>query len=160
MAHWYYMRQRPGDTTREPIQGEFFATGAISNTAEALVREGIQNSLDAGRAGEVVRVRICLTGASKAAPGEGVAPYLEGAWPHFQARSNGLAEVPEPGSSCPYLVFEDFGTTGLDGDVAQWHKIEGTRNGFFTFLSRNTKRQTSVWIGRPFAWPRTTVASR
>ncbi len=44
MAKWFFKKQRPGDTTREPIQGEFFSTEAISNTAEALVREGIQNS--------------------------------------------------------------------------------------------------------------------
>ena len=63
-------------------------------------------------------------------------------FPHNQLRfdgdvgicSNGLANVPGPGSHCPYLVFDDFGTTGLDGDVTQWHKVEGTRNGFFTFF--------------------------
>ena len=42
MATWHFMLQRPGETTREPIQGEFFATEAISNTAAALVREGNQ----------------------------------------------------------------------------------------------------------------------
>jgi len=26
MATWDFMLQRPGDTTREPTQGEFFAT--------------------------------------------------------------------------------------------------------------------------------------
>jgi len=163
MAHWYYMKQRPGDTTREPIQGEFFATEVISSTAEAVVREGTQNTLDAGQ-GEVVRVRIALSGATGAAPADRMAPYLEGAWPHLQASSNGLADVPQPGSCCPYLVFEDFGTTGLEGDVAQWHKVEGSRNGFFTFFraegqSDKEKGERGRWGVGKFVFPRSSRIS-
>jgi hypothetical protein len=36
MPKWFFKKLRPGDTTREPIQGEFFANEAISNSAEAL----------------------------------------------------------------------------------------------------------------------------
>src|SRR5208282_2684108 len=67
MATWNFMLQRPGETTREPIQGEFFATEAINNTAAALVREGNQNSLDAGREGEKTRVRLFLSGSGEVA---------------------------------------------------------------------------------------------
>src|SRR5439155_11153716 len=83
MARWSFLHQLPGYTAREPIQGEFFSTEAISNTAEALVREGIQNALDAGRPGVRVRVRLFLsgTGAAAARP-EAVRPYLAGVWPH------------------------------------------------------------------------------
>ena len=62
MATWDFMLQRPGDTTRAPARGAFFATEAISNTATALVREGNQNSRDAGRDGEKTRVRIYFSG--------------------------------------------------------------------------------------------------
>ena len=55
---WRFNTMRPSDKAREPIQGEFFATDAISNPGEALVREGIQNSLDARLNGEKVMVRI------------------------------------------------------------------------------------------------------
>src|SRR6266481_1159879 len=44
---WHFRPYAPGEKTRDPIQGEFFATDAIRNPAEALIREGIQNSLDA-----------------------------------------------------------------------------------------------------------------
>ena len=54
---WHFIQPKPGDKNREPVPGEFFATDAISNPAEALVREGIQDSLDAGL-GAMVRVRI------------------------------------------------------------------------------------------------------
>ena len=42
---WYFNTLRPSDKVREPVQGEFFATEAISNPGEALVREGIRASL-------------------------------------------------------------------------------------------------------------------
>jgi hypothetical protein len=45
---WHFRSLAIGEKTREPIQGEFFSTEAIHNPTEALVREGIQNSLDAG----------------------------------------------------------------------------------------------------------------
>src|SRR5690606_738794 len=44
---WTFYEWRTGPSQRDPIQGEFFATEAIRDPAEALVREGIQNSLDA-----------------------------------------------------------------------------------------------------------------
>lgn len=135
MATWCFMPQRPGETTREPIQGEFFATEAISNSAAALVREGNQNAMDAGRTGEKTRVRIYLSGTGeKAAAPKKMAPYLSGVWPHYRAHQNGLRDVPADVEHCPFLVFEDFGTTGLCGDPLQWHKKEGVKNGFFTFF--------------------------
>lgn len=135
MATWYFMQQRPGETTREPIQGEFFATEAIDNSAAALVREGNQNTMDAGQDGEKSRVRIYLSGTGeKAAAPEKMAQYLNGVWPHYRAHQNGLRDVPADVERCPFLVFEDFGTTGLCGDPLQWHKKEGVKNGFFTFF--------------------------
>src|SRR5262249_25880984 len=89
---------------------------------------------DARRNGQVVRVRIHSSGPEGALPGAAVAPFLTGAWPHLQARQNGLREVPRPDEVCQHLVFEDFGTTGLDGDPNQWHRVEGVKNGFFTFF--------------------------
>src|SRR5262245_7997749 len=132
MPSWHFKWMRPGDTTREPIQGEFFATEAISNAAVALVREGIQNSLDAKRNGQCVRVKIRVSGAERAAAMEAVAPFLDGAWPHLEAERNGLHKdkVPKRQDDCLFLTFEDFGTSGLDGDPTQWHKQEGVKNGF------------------------------
>ena len=62
---WRFNTRRPSEKRREPIQGEYFAAEAISNPGEALVREGIQNSLDARRNdGKVmVRIRVSGTGA-------------------------------------------------------------------------------------------------
>jgi hypothetical protein len=54
MHSWYFRPKVKGET----IHGEFFATDAISDPGMALVREGIQNSLDAGMRGEKSIVRI------------------------------------------------------------------------------------------------------
>jgi hypothetical protein len=165
MPQWYFLHQRPGDTTREPIQGEFFSTEAISNTAEALVREGNQNSLDAGRESEKIRVRLFLSGADDAtASAEAVKPYLTDAWPHFQAKQNGLRDIPAETEKCPYLVFEDFGTTGLSGNPLQWHKQEGVKNGFFTFFraeGQSDKEQgdRGRWGVGKFVFPRSSRVS-
>ena len=159
------MLQRPGETTREPIQGEFFATEAISNTAAALVREGNQNTMDAGRDGEKTRVRIYLSGAGdKTAAPEKMAPYLNGVWPHYRAHQNGLRDVPADTERCPFLVFEDFGTTGLGGDPLQWHKKEGVKNGFFTFFraeGQSDKEQgdRGRWGVGKFVFPRSSRVS-
>jgi len=58
---WYFNQPKPGDKNREPVLGQFFATDAITNPAEALVREGIQNSLDAG-SHSLVRISIYASG--------------------------------------------------------------------------------------------------
>lgn len=64
---WHFVKYRPDETTRDPIVGEFFSTDAIENPAQALVREGIQNTLDAGRE-RPVHVRVycgCLKDSIK-----------------------------------------------------------------------------------------------
>jgi hypothetical protein len=38
---------KPGEINVDPIEGEFFTTEAIGSVTDALVRESIQNSLDA-----------------------------------------------------------------------------------------------------------------
>lgn len=165
MPKWNFVLQRPGDTIREPIQGEFFATEAISNTAAALVREGNQNTIDARRSGETARVRIYLSGSgTNAATPETMARYLDGIWPHYQARQNGLRDVPDAAESCPFLVFEDFGTTGLCGDPLQWHRKDDVKNGFFTFFraeGQSDKKDGALgrWGVGKFVFPRSSRVS-
>ena len=60
MTNWYYRPKQPGETIREPIYGEFFASDAISQPGVALVREGTQNVLDAkvGLGPAIVRIFV------------------------------------------------------------------------------------------------------
>ena len=142
---WHFREQSPGDPTRDPIVGEFFSTDAIANPAEALVREGIQNSLDAGIPGQTVRIRIALGTGKRQLPPSRVKRWFGSAWPHIETPGNGLREPPSLTSACPYLVFEDFGTSGLSGDPAQPFDEPGTRNLFFYFFraeGRSSKGET------------------
>jgi hypothetical protein len=131
---WRFNRMHPSVKAREPIQGEFFATDAISNPGEALVREGIQNTLDARRNGEKVMVRIRVSGTGAAVARNSVDPFLNGLDDHLKAPENGLREIPNDGDKCPVLVFEDFGTTGLLGDPVEWKPASGSHNHFYYFF--------------------------
>lgn len=127
---------------RDSLVGEFFATSAIRNLAASIVREGIQNALDAGirnHAGKFedpVSIRIEVRSGSDAVNAAEHARFFTGIWPHVDARGNGLVTEEKPAAKevCPCLVFEDFNTIGLTGDVAQDKDIEGVKNPFFHFF--------------------------
>lgn len=136
--HWRFRVMSPSEINENPVQGEFFGT----ELAKRFVRESIQNSLDAraddarrtnsqrarasGR-GKPVRVRFVISGPDGALPPEQAARYLTGLLPHFSA----VVDAEAPGAdkfllasrtalfeaSMPFLVVEDFGTTGLLGDI-------------------------------------------
>jgi len=134
---WYFKPKTPGDTIREPVQSEFFATDAISDPGVALVREGIQNSLDAARPGEKVLVCIYLSGNGGALAPNAVSAYFEGAWDHLRAGENGLRadELPCPTDRCSFIAFEDFGTRGLQGNPAEpFRSRTGRKNHFYHFF--------------------------
>ncbi len=129
-AKWHFRKKHPGEITRDPVVGEFFSTDAIDNPAEALVREGIQNALDAKlESASQVRIRIFISKGNKSISEN----WLGDAWQHYKAKGNGLQNIPLETENCPYLVFEDFGTTGLYGDETQ-DTDSGEKNPFFYFF--------------------------
>jgi hypothetical protein len=129
---WSFKELPRGDKVREPIQGEFFSTDTIRNAAQAIVRESIQNSLDASLGGSV-RVRFYVSGEDGALPAAQALRYFEGALPHYHANGNGLLDCPETTEPCRFLVCEDFNTKGLQGDPAEWTPPD-ERNNFFHFF--------------------------
>jgi hypothetical protein len=167
MLGWRFKNKQPDDTTRDPISGEFFSTEAIRNAGEALVREGVQNSLDARVAGGRVRVRMFISGTKWATPTAKAAIFLGGLQPHLQAAGNGLVpeERPNPALPCQFLTFEDFGTTGLEGDPLQWHRVEGVQNGLFAFFraegenAKSDSGRRGRWGIGKFVFPRASKGS-
>ncbi len=166
-AHWSFKKKQPDDTTRDPISGEFFATEAIRNSAEALVREGVQNTMDARVGSGMAKVRILISGPEWAASATKASALFGKLRPHLDAAGNGIQpnRRPDITKPCQFLTFEDFGTTGLEGDPLQWHRIEGTRNGFFAFFraeGENAKsdggRRGRWGIGK-FVFPRASKGS-
>lgn len=155
---WYFQKWAPADKKRDPIQGEFFSTDAIKNPAQALVREGTQNSLDAGT-DKPVRIRFYISGNEGALPADRMKFYMNGSWEHFNAEGNGLREVPQPTDSCPFLVCEDFSTRGLEGDPGQWQELPGVKNHFYYFFrtegkSAKTEQDRGRWGIGKYVFPR------
>lgn len=151
-ANWTFTFKAKNEKTRNPVSGEFFASDAIKNAGEALIREAIQNSLDArpDRPNGQAQVRIYVSGAAKALPPAAHQKWFGSAWSHYLAPKNGL----RPGKAtrdkkCGFLVFEDFGTTGLIGDWEQTDVIEGAKNAFFYFFrAEGATEKSADQLGR------------
>lgn len=138
-ATWSFYRQQPTDTVRNPIAGEFFSTEAVGKVADAIVREGIQNTLDARQkladgTRKIAKVRIFVSDAAAALSAPKAKRWFVGLWNHLQAPGNGLRDQPDSAHPCRFLVFEDFGTTGLGGDPATHEIRDSVRNDFLNFF--------------------------
>jgi hypothetical protein len=127
----------------DPIEGEFFTTEALSSVTDALVRESIQNSLDAANGSGPVQVRFSLF-RDLVEPFQAAdvrRRYIEGLSPHLLARHSGLPEVPSPNEALSYMLVEDYGTRGLQGDVTQYDDLdEDVRKNDFFYFWRNIGR--------------------
>jgi len=164
MAQWRFRKHLPGEPVRNPIQGEFFATEAIANAAEALVREGTQNSLDADLPGhQPVQIRLYLSGQAGAIAADQLSEFTAGLEPHVAADRNGLRTPPSAGEPCAFLAFEDFGTTGLNGAPTDAYLDDDQKNGFFTFfraegLSQKDTNDRGRWGVGKTVFPRVSRA--
>lgn len=119
----------PGDRARNSQVEKFFKSDAVASHPVAVVREGIQNTLDAADAGPAhVRLSMGTVAASAAEP------FTEGLFAHLDALRSHSNSIPTPDSDVPYLAFEDFNTTGLRGNPRQWEPIDETPNPFFNFF--------------------------
>ena len=131
---WRFGRMTPAEINQDPVQGEFFSREA--DLPGRMVREAIQNSLDARLGGDPVRVRFVFSGAGGALPICRAARYLDGLEEHVAAVAEAeAAAMGRSGAGVPnetsaaddarmcfgkpmsYLVVEDFGTRGLTGDT-------------------------------------------
>ena len=129
-----------GEMNIDPIEAEFFSTEALESLADALVREAIQNSLDARRTGEKLRVRISFPSAANHLIGDRKNQYLSGLASHLHGSRSGLNIDLLPSMTEPlsFIAVEDFGTRGLQGDPRQSEDADvetqnGARNDFFFF---------------------------
>jgi hypothetical protein len=135
---WHFRLRHPDERMRDSANDAFFTAESLENLSEALVRESIQNSLDAAHRDSAgvreVRVRI---GLIPRATGEAKAMLIElfsEAKEHFDAGIETGSRKSAFSSDPGYLLFEDFGTTGLNGDVAAWRLEASAGNGFWSFF--------------------------
>ena len=148
---WRFRRMLPSEINQDPVQGEFFT--AASDLSERLVRESLQNSLDARREDETVRVRYRFSGEEGALRPAGAARYLADLAPHIQADPNAddaEREAIARARACfdgpmTWLTVEDFGATGLTGDIEANESKEAGNDfwGFFRSVGISPKGEDS-----------------
>jgi hypothetical protein len=111
---WVFNTRHDFGVETDPTQGEFFVNNEIDRSS-AIVRETIQNSLDARRDdASAVEVRFNFHEGSLFLGPTLVRDYLTGLIPHLSACGLDLdgIDLNEP----RFLVIEDFGTYGLRGN--------------------------------------------
>ena len=149
MPEWRFARMTDAQINENPVQGEFFTSE--SDLPERLVREAIQNSMDARIGDRTVRVRFAFSGDADALSVSRAKPYLDGLEQHFNAVADQHQQPDAVGATrveegqaiydaeqllqepMPYLLVEDFGTTGLTGDIEQ-NTAREERNNFWGFF--------------------------
>ena len=134
----------PSEPNQNPIQGEFFS----ADLPKRFIRESVQNSLDARAGRAPVRMRFTISGPGGAVPRERAQCYLKGLRPHFEAVMKAESENVQKDSDSyrelrhrrtlldgplPFLVVEDFGTTGLQGDIED-NDVQAPGNDFWGFF--------------------------
>ena len=112
MAHWQFRPLNPNETSGASISDDNFADEERTSV-EILVRETLQNPLDARSGDSVVRVEYRLVTVD-VATSEFARSIFSDEWVrHFRAGE--LIESGEQPTKMTFLVIEDFGTTGLEG---------------------------------------------
>lgn len=161
---WHFRKFRPGDTINDPIERALFSQESVTgHPASALVREAIQNSLDArpNDAG-CATVRFTLHRGTSAPSMAEAGLLLTALLPRLRAPQSGLEDVPANSGSVPLLLIEDFGTSGLTGDPSAWEPTNASMNPYYLFfraLGRSGKsgEQRGRWGVGKFVFP---LASR
>jgi hypothetical protein len=132
-ARWHFEKQQPGTGVNNSLQGEFFGQGDQWNAGVSLVRESIQNSMDAGLGDEVSVVIYVST--PTALDGKTAEFWFGSLWPHLRSRECKIRGIKDHPHAAGFIVVEDFGTRGLRGDVRRWQSLkQGEENDYFSFF--------------------------
>ncbi|HEY0017388.1 MAG TPA: hypothetical protein VGC13_13845 [Longimicrobium sp.] len=163
---WRFLQVRPEAVSQDPTQQEFF--GPEEGSAGALVRESIQNSLDARSKDHAGPVRVRFRFDHSESALFAASDYFAGIIPHLLAQFPN--HVPAGDTPISYLTVEDFGTRGLQGDPAHTiydeHSAEKeVRNDYFYFWrnvgrSRKEEAERGRWgLGKTVFPASSTISS-
>ncbi len=132
---WKFPPQKPGYPAQEPFQREFFTSENMGGLARALVRESVQNALDAKRKAPV-GVRFAVIEI----PPEQYIEYFEGLLPHLEEIDGHYVTIPDLSKPMKFLVVEDFNTSGLEGDPKTTFLKDPNPNENFYYFWHNIGR--------------------
>jgi len=135
VPEWRFRKMGRDEIRSDPVEGEFFTPEGL---AEALVRESVQNSLDA-KTDSTVLVLFSFHGGRNALAPANAQRYLQALMPHVsQSIKGGNDQVPQ---EMPYILVEDFGARGLCGDPSQaTDSIDPSCKNDFYYFWRNIGR--------------------
>ena len=133
---WQFTKHQPSQPIRDPIEDVFFPDESDNRTARHLVREAIQNSLDAKMDGEKAKVRFTFGELDDLRAFR----LYAGLKKHLDADGNGLVGPPGPEVGLKFLVIDDFGTEGLTGDTEQLVDVKSDEENRFFYFWRNVGR--------------------
>ncbi|MVW88850.1 hypothetical protein [Pseudomonas sp. PB101] len=112
VVHWQFRPLNPNETSGSSISDDNFADEERTSV-EILVRETLQNPLDARSSESVVRVEYKLVTVDLATTKFARSIFSDDWIKHFRAGE--LIESDALPAEMRFLVIEDFGTTGLEG---------------------------------------------
>jgi len=113
--YWHFQRQPAGQVEQEITQRDQFSNDDV-DLSETIIRESIQNSLDAAVHPETtVRVTYRFLGSENELSADFLKSLVADQLPHARAAELELSDF-DPGEPSA-LVIEDFGTTGLTGST-------------------------------------------
>ncbi|HWX22983.1 MAG TPA: hypothetical protein VN578_24035 [Candidatus Binatia bacterium] len=138
---------------RDSANDAFFTAESLENLSEALVREGIQNSLDAAQRDHAgvrqVGVRIAFQPKAPPTVRNLLSRHFDPVRENFTRGLDIPTLDPLFGADTGYLVFEDFGTRGLTGDVSEYRLEYAEKNAFFSFFrAEGRSAKTGESLGR------------
>ncbi len=137
---WKFKTLSIGEPERDPHEVEFFN---LTGIAEVVVREFIQNSLDA-KCEDSSIVRITFEKTSK----EKAERFFNNLGNHLGATNFYSSELTN--TDVPFLTIEDFGTSGLDGATGEGGERPEGKNNFYNFWwyegkSEKTGKERGRW---------------
>ena len=132
MGQWVFEELRGAAVRHKPKSAVLFKTEQTSEGEyagnDALVREILQNAVDARATDEPVCVRLAIHDPIDAPPAARLAYYFERLREPLASRQVDFNGNGSPKAPCSFLVCEDFGTRGLEGDITLFHDpMEGDR---------------------------------
>ena len=134
---WHFVAARERDRNVDPAEDLFFES---LPPLGAVIRESTQNSLDACDGSSKVKMRIAVNTGNNAMPADVAKKYFAGLFTHLKATG---IQTPNIKSPMNYVVIEDFGTKGLEGDASYNGLGNDAPNNRFYWFHRNTNRTNS-----------------
>ncbi len=155
MCLWKFRPKSNGEVKVDPIQDRFFTTSDVGDITTALVREAIQNSLDARLDKETTPAKVRFYLNSNGIESEKINKYLSHLEIHLKSDKSGLenSRLPCFNDKLPFLIIEDFNTTGLEGDTEQDDDLVDNKepDNFYWFwrnIARSGKSLSDDGLGR------------